>query len=361
MSDETNTIYAKFKLPRQHFDLDVNVHIPSQGVTAIFGQSGSGKTTLLRCIAGLEKSVVGELSVNGQAWQSDISFLPTHKRSIGYVFQDASLFSHLSVKGNLQYGIKRSGKKSERAHYDHVIQLLGIEKLLDSMPDTLSGGETQRVAIARALLINPDILLMDEPLSSLDQARKQEVLPYLEKLKQDLKLPILYVSHSPNEISRLADHLVALDQGKVVANGPLVETMSSLDFPIQLGEDTGVVLDAKVIEINEDWHLARVAFAGGELWVRDGGFPVGANVRVRILARDISLAHTHHNDSSIVNLLLGQVEEMGDDAHPATTLIKVRVKESILIARITRRSANYLDLKVGKQIWAQVKSAALIR
>ncbi len=317
----TDSIHAKLKLPRPHFDLDVDIHMPGKGVTAIFGRSGAGKTTLLRCI----------------------------------------LFAHLSVRGNLEYAIKRCRSPVDRKAYDHLIELLAISKLLELRPEYLSGGEKQRVAIARALLAKPDILLMDEPLSSLDQAKKQDILPYLEQLKTELQSPVLYVSHSPDDIARLADYLVVLDQGKVVTAGPFLETISNLNFPIPLGEDTGVVLNVKVQEINTRWHLAKVAFAGGELWVRDGGFPVGANARVRVLARDISLASSRHNDSSIVNLLLATVVEMSADSHPAMTLVKLKVQQSILIARITRRSASHLDLKTGDKIWAQIKSAALIR
>ncbi|MCG8671891.1 MAG: molybdenum ABC transporter ATP-binding protein [Pseudomonadales bacterium] len=358
------TIDLRFNLPRHSFDLYVDISIPSTGVTAIFGQSGCGKTTFLRCVAGLEKDAVGSLNIAGQQWQSDTVNLPTHKRSIGYVFQESALFSHLSVKANLEFGVKRAGTNRNSDYsqrFDQIASMLHISHLLERDPLSLSGGEKQRVAIARALLLNPDILLMDEPLSSLDEARKQEVLPYLEELKSTFATPILYVSHSPNEIARLADHMVVLENGKVVADGPLVETLSRIDFPVQLGEDAGVVLEAAVLEINAEWHLAKVQFAGGELWVRDGGFPVGAQVRVRILARDVSLANSHHIDSSIVNILHGKVEVIENDAHPAMALIKVRVQESALIARITRRSANYLDLKIGDAIWVQVKSAALIR
>lgn len=356
-----SNIKAQFKLTRSSFVLDVDLEIPATGVTAIFGQSGSGKTSLLRCIAGLEKNSAGFLSIQGKVWQDQQQFIPTHKRPIGYVFQDAALFPHLTAKGNLKYAMKRAVSPVEYAQYEHIVDLLGIRTILNRYPQKLSGGEKQRVAIARALLINPTILLLDEPLASLDMERKQEILPYLERLKTELKIPILYVSHSTNEIARLADTLVALNNGQVVASGPLLECLSRLDFPIKLGEDTGVVINAKVVEINKKWSLARVSFAGGELWVRDSGYPVGNNVRVRILARDISLALNHHTDSSIVNILSGMVEEIADDLHPAMALIRIKVADEFFIARITRRSVNNLNLTLGQPVWMQIKSAALVR
>ena len=366
-----DVIQLSLTLPRQSFTLDVNVQIPGRGITAVFGHSGSGKTTLLRCVAGLEKPQQGDLIVAGQVWQSATDFLPPHQRPVGYVFQEPSLFPHLSARGNLHYAMKRGKPPADRARYQQLIEMLGISHILDRKPANLSGGEQQRVAIARALLVNPALLLMDEPLASLDLARKQEILPYLERLKQELNIPILYVSHSANEIARIADHLLALDDGKVVANGPLLENLARLDFPLRLGEDTGVVIEARVAEKHEGWHLARVAFAGGELWVRDGGIQPEEQVRVRILARDVSLALTHHQDSSIVNILAGTIDAIAEDAHPAMALVSVNVASTRtaadhepgtrITARITRRSVEHLGLSVGQPVWAQVKSAALVR
>jgi molybdate transport system ATP-binding protein len=342
------------------FTLDVDLRLPGRGVSAVFGPSGSGKTLLLRCIAGLQQAEQGILRVEGQVWQDATFFLPAHKRPLGYVFQESSLFPHLSARGNLKYALQRSSAAPPSISFAHAVSLLGIEQLLDRMPDQLSGGERQRVAIARALLINPRLLLMDEPLASLDLARKQEILPYLERLRAELDIPILYVSHSPDEVARLADHLVVLDQGKAVACGPLGEMLTRLDLPMQLGEDAGVVLDATVIETNPD-HLARIAFAGGELWVHDRGDAIGQTVRVRILARDISLALEHHHDTSILNILSGEVVEIAPDANEAMALVRVQVGTSALIVRVTRRSVEHLQLVPGKAVWAQIKSAALVR
>lgn len=357
----SDTLEVDFKLRHEGFALNVDLELPGRGVTAVFGHSGSGKTSLLRCIAGLERPQHGKLRVRGELWQDESYFLPTHKRPLGYVFQEASLFAHLSARGNLEYAMKRSSPDKAPIAFDQAVSLLGIEHLLDRLPARLSGGERQRVAIARALLINPRILLMDEPLASLDQERKQEILPYLERLRTELDIPILYVSHSPDEVARLADHIVALDKGSAVASGPLGETLARLDFPIKLGEELGVVLEATVVERDDEWTLMRVSFAGGELWLRDSGNPVGQQVRLHILARDISLALEHQEDISILNLLEGEVAEIAADAHQALSLVRVKVGAADLVARVTKRSVSHLDLKVGKRIWVQIKSAALIR
>jgi molybdate transport system ATP-binding protein len=357
------SIEARFKLARAGFTLDVDLQLPGRGVSALFGASGSGKTTCLRAMAGLERSPGGYLSVNGEVWQDDSRglFVPTHKRPLGYVFQEASLFPHLSVRANLEYGMRRVPVDARKVSLEHAVELLGIAPLLERRPDRLSGGEKQRVAIARALATSPRILLMDEPLAALDLPRKQEILPYLERLHGELEIPLVYVSHAPDEVARLADHLVVLEQGRAIASGPLGETLARLDLPIRLGEDAGVVLEGEIAEIDADWHLARVAFVGSSLWVRDGGIPVGQHVRVRVLARDISLALAAHADSSILNVLPATIEEMADDTHPALALVRLDAGGAPLVARITRRSAARLGLRPGRQVWAQIKAVALVR
>ncbi len=352
-------IEARFRLDWPGFSLDVALTLPGRGVTALFGHSGSGKTSLLRCIAGLERPAQGRLVFKGETWQDDASWLPTYKRPIGYVFQEASLFPHLSVLANLQFGQKRSGSAA-RVGLEQAIALLGISHLLSRKPDTLSGGERQRVGIARALAVGPEILLMDEPLAALDLKRKREILPYLERLHDELAIPVLYVSHSPDEVARLADHLVVMDDGRVVAAGPLGETLARVDLPIQLGEDVGVVLDATVGAVDAEWHLSRVDFAGGSLWTRDRGIPLGKPVRVRVLARDVSLAVADPGASSIQNNLAGEVDALGDDEHPGLVLVRVRVGASRMLARLTRRSAAQLGIAEGMPVRVQVKSVALM-
>ncbi|MDP2805984.1 MAG: molybdenum ABC transporter ATP-binding protein, partial [Gallionellaceae bacterium] len=218
-----SNICAHFKMQLDRFALDASFAAPAVGVTALFGPSGSGKTTLLRCIAGLER-VAGTLHVNGEIWQDEKTFLPIHKRPLGYVFQEASLFPHLSVRANLEYGYKRIAPDERKVHLEQVVEWLGLSHLIDrNNPTQLSGGERQRVAIARALLTSPRILLMDEPLSALDATSKQDILPYLERLHRELNIPVLYVSHALDEVTRLADHLVLLEKGRVIASGELHE------------------------------------------------------------------------------------------------------------------------------------------
>jgi molybdate transport system ATP-binding protein len=356
-------IQARFKLAWPGFSLDVDLNLPARGVTALFGQSGSGKTTLLRCMAGLERASQGRLVVNGEVWQDDTgragAWLPTHQRPLGYVFQEASLFPHLTVIGNLRYGMRRTFN-AQQGSLDQAIELLGIGHLLERKPDRLSGGERSRIGIARALAVSPRILLMDEPLAALDLKRKQEILPYLERLHRELDIPVIYVSHAPDEVARLADHLVVMDAGRAVAAGPLSETLARLDLPIQLGEDVGVVLDAVVAERDAQWHLARVEFAGGSLWVRDAGHALGQAVRVRILARDVSIALAPVSGISIQNCLRATIEEMAGDHHPALSLLRLKVGTSPLLARLTQRAAAELGLVPGMAVWAQIKAVALV-
>jgi molybdate transport system ATP-binding protein len=353
------SIAARFRLERAGFTLDVDLALPAQGVTAIFGQSGSGKTTLLRCIAGLERAP-GTLTVKSQPWQHARFFMPVHERPLGYVFQEASLFPHLCARRNLEFGMKRVPEAERRVAMDQAITLLGIGHLLDRLPDQLSGGERQRVAIARALLTSPRLLLMDEPLAALDLARKNEILPYLERLHDELEIPVLYVSHAPDEVARLADHIVVMDGGRAVAQGALTETLARIDLPIKLGEDTGVVLDGRIAERDDNWHLARVEFDGGHVWVRDSGHALGHRVRVRILARDVSVALEPQHESSILNCLPAEIAEIADDTHPALALVKLKLGKSAVVARLTHRSACGLDLKPGMPVYAQIKAVALI-
>lgn len=364
----TLDIQSRFLLRRaaapgaEAFVLDVDLTLPGKGIAAIFGHSGSGKSTFLRCIAGLERPQPGHLRVLGDDWQNERIFLPTHRRPLGYVFQEASLFPHLSAQGNLDYARKRADAHVGAGFtQERVVELLGIGNRLRQMPHELSGGERQRVAIARALLIQPRLLLMDEPMASLDDSRKAEILPYLERLRDELEIPVLYVSHSVAEVTRLAHHLVVLEDGKVKTHGPLAEVLAEVNPPLLLGEEAGVVLEAEVVARDAHWHLVLVRFAGGELWVRDEGDAEGKPVRVRILARDISLSLHEQQDSSIANRLPGEVVELAVDSHPATCLVQLRIGASMLLARVTRRSADQLALAPGRRVWVQIKSVALVR
>lgn len=363
----TNQIRACFQLEYAHslkargFTLDVDLTLPGQGVTAIFGHSGSGKTTFLRCLAGLERATQGQLTIRGDIWQGDGVFVPTHKRSLGYVFQEAGLFTHLTAQGNLNYAIKRSARRPVKKMIEQVVETMGVTHLLDRYPAQLSGGERQRTAIARALLVQPQLLLMDEPLASLDVARKQEILPYLERLRSNFDGPIFYISHSVNEVARLADHVVILEEGRCIAQGGITEVFSRIDFPLQLGDEAGVVIQGKITERNKQWHLARVTFPGGELWLRDEGMETGSAIRLRILARDISLTLTPHEDSSILNRIQGTITDIKDDVDASMVLVRLHVGNEHLIARLTKKSLHQLNIKIGDVVWAQIKSVAIAR
>lgn len=355
-------ILARFRLAFSGFALDVDLALPGRGVTALFGHSGSGKTTCLRCVAGLERADDGLLAVNGEVWQDSAHgiFVPTHKRALGYVFQEASLFPHLTVKRNLEFGQKRIAAAERRVAWDQAIELLGIGHLLDRLPERLSGGERQRVGIARALLTSPRLLLMDEPLAALDLKRKYEILPYLERLHDELDIPVLYVSHAPDEVARLADHVVLLDQGRVVAQGGLQQTLARLDLPTAFSEDAGVVIESVVGEHDDTYHLTRLDFPGGDVLVARRPEAPGQRLRFRVHARDVSLATTRIEGSSITNALLATVQEVADADTPAHVLVRLDANGTALIARITRRSLDQLGVVVGRRLWAQIKTVALL-
>ena len=354
--------YLRYASPvKPSFGLDIDIDMPGQGITAIFGESGSGKTSLLRCIAGLEKNASGSLNVNGECWQNASSFVPTHKRSLGYVFQEASLFEHLTAIGNLHYAIKRNHQPVNSELLNQVVSVMGIKGILSQFPQQLSGGEKQRVAIARALLSQPKLLLMDEPLASLDTARKLEILPYLERLRSSFNIPILYVSHAVDEIVRLADHVVIMQQGKVIAQGGITELFSRANLSLGVSNEVGAILECNVVETDKKWHLMRVTFDGGELWLPNVENKQNNTQRIRILASDVSLTLNPHIDSSILNVLSGKIVEIINDEDPAMSLVRLKVGANYLLARLTLKSLQKLDLTLGKNIWIQIKSAAIVR
>ncbi len=360
--DLADRIRARFRLAWAGFDLDVDLDLPGRGVTALFGHSGSGKTTCLRCVAGLERAAEARLEVNGELWQDSAAgvFVPPHRRALGYVFQEASLFPHLSVRRNLEFGLRRVDAASRRVSWANVMELLGIGHLLERMPARLSGGERQRVGIARALLTSPRLLLMDEPLAALDLKRKNEILPYLERLHDELDIPVLYVSHSPDEVARLADHVVLLDQGRVVAQGALQETLARLDLPTAFSEDAGVVIEARVAAHDDAYHLSRLDFAGGEVLVARRAAAIGQRLRFRVHARDVSLALSRSEDSSITNVIAATVCALVEADTPAHVLVRLDAAGTPLLARITRRSSDHLQLAPGLAVWAQIKAVALL-
>jgi len=352
-------IEARFCIDRGDFILDVDLSIPAQGVTAIFGASGCGKTTLLRAIAGLEQHDHGFLKVGNMIWQENNHFVPPHQRPLAYVFQEASLFTHLNVRRNLEYGIKRVAKTERKISLDEAIDFLGIGHLLDRKPDTLSGGERQRVAIARALAVSPRLLLMDEPLAALDLRRKHEILPYLESLHNELDIPVIYVSHSPDEVARLADHLVLLEAGRIVATGDIHEMFTRLDLPLAHGGDAEAIIDATVVEHDDHYHLTYLDFSGGRFTVARKDLPVGSSVRLRVAARDVSLTLEQQSNTSILNIFPATIDAITNEGLAQVT-VRLLIAGVPMLARVTRKSVEILELRPGKQVYAQAKSVALL-
>ena len=333
-------IEIRHRIQKDAFTLDVDVDIPDTGVTGVFGESGSGKTTLLRCIAGLDGD----------------GGLPVHRRNIGYVFQEPGLFPHLDVRGNINYGARRANVRRIEERY--VVDMLGLEDLLDRRPDTLSGGEAQRVAIAAALLRSPDLILMDEPLASLDRRRRDELLPYIDRLHQELSIPIVYVSHDIGEISRLCDHLLVLDAGRVVAQGSLFDVLSHADAPVLAGRNAGVVLWATPVD-HED-GLTRFDFGDGDIWVPGVIDAVQHPLRLRIAASDVSIARERPSASTILNILRATVEEIRE-VDAATAMVRLGLGNQELLAQVTNRSVARLGLRAGERVFAQVKSVTVRR
>lgn len=353
------SIQARFKIDRGDFLLDVDLHIPERGITALFGPSGCGKTTLLRTIAGLEPNHGGYLKVGDDVWQDEHRFLPPHRRPVGYVFQEASLFDHLTVRRNLEYGLKRVPKDDRKVSLDQAVELLDIAHLLNRKPVQLSGGEQQRVAIARALAVSPAMLLMDEPLAALDQARKQEILPYLESLQRELDIPLLYVSHSRDEVARLAHHLVLLEAGQIQATGTVSDVFSRLDLSLAHRPDTETLIEATVAGHDAAFQLSFLDFPGGRFTVASDRLPLGSPARLQVLARDVSLTLQHQSETSILNIFPATVDKLAAEGKAQTT-VRVMIGSVPLLCRITRKSAVDLGLKPGLAVYAQVKSVALL-
>ena len=351
-------IECKIKVQLESFMLDANFSIPDRGITVVFGPSGSGKTTLLRAIAGLEKSDKGFLKIGDSVWQKGEDFLATHKRQIGYVFQDAALFDHLDVKGNLNFVVKRAiGLKED--FIESIHNLLEIKTLLNRKTTQLSGGERQRVAIARALLTNPKILLLDEPLSALDLKRKNEILPYLDSIHNDLEIPILYVTHSQDEMSRLADHLLLIEDGNIVGSGPVNDMLTRFDMPLSHGGDAVSIIEAEVLKRDSEFNLMHLDFLGGQFIVPDNSFPVQTKVRIRVVARDVSLTKSKQVDTSILNIFPAMVQEIVNEGE-AQIMVRLQIKDTILLACITRKSSYKLRLEKGSEVFVQVKSVAIL-
>lgn len=361
----SSRLKARLKLARDTFTLDVDLDLPGRGISALFGHSGSGKTSCLRCLAGLEQADEAFIQINGEVWHDTERnlFVPPHRRPLGYVFQEPSLFPHLSVRGNLAFGWRRVAASERKVELDQACQLLGIGHLLERKPSTLSGGEAQRVGIARALLSSPRLLLMDEPLAALDGPRKREILPYLERLHDELDIPVVYVSHAQDEVARLADHLVLLEQGKVMASGPIGPTLARLDLSLAQSEDAGVVLEGVVVGHQPDYGLFDLRLPGAvgpTLRIAHQHLQVGSTLRLKVQARDVSLTLAQDTTSSILNRLSVTVGECRAADNPAHVLVSLDAAGNPLLARITRYSADQLQVQPGQRLWAQIKSVALL-
>lgn len=348
------------------FTLRLDETWPGRGVTALFGPSGCGKTTTLRIVAGLHRAPHAQVAVHGQVWQGDSasSWVPPHQRPLGYVFQQASLFAHLSVRANVEFGMQRVPASQRRVALDQAVELLGIGGLMNRQPDKLSGGEAQRVAMARALATSPRLLLLDEPLAALDAARKAEVLPWLERLHRELDIPVLYVSHAIDEVARLADHLVLMDAGRVLASGPTAEVLTRAQLPLAHGDAAAALLEGVVHSHDAAFHLTRVTLPanpqGASLELSGAcALPPGTPVRLRVQARDVSLCLCPPQGSSILNILRTRVLAVHDDG-PGLVMVTLTLGHARLLARITAKSAQQLGIQSGLEVMAQVKGVAVL-
>jgi len=349
------------KKRRGEFTLAADFCAPTPGVIALFGRSGSGKSTLIDMIAGLLPPDEGEVQLAGTVLTDTRRGIavPPEQRRIGYVFQDARLFPHLSVVGNLRYGEKRARDRPHYVRFEEVVQLLGLGTLLARRPHELSGGERQRVALGRALLCQPQLLLLDEPLASLDVARREEVLPYLETLRDWLSVPMVYVSHQFEEVLRLATSLVLLERGAVLGAGPVGEMSLRPELRSVLAPElVGAVLDGLVTAVDAASGTAELSVGSGKLQVSLLGAPLGTRVRVQLLARDIILATQPIQGLSVRNALLGTVTELSADECGGGVLVKVDVGGPLVLARITEGARQALRLAPGDAVWALVKAVS---
>ncbi len=344
------------------FNLDVDMNLPDKGVTVVFGPSGSGKTTLLRCLSGLERAPSGYLKFAGQVWQDDGVFLPIQERKVGLVFQESRLFPHLTIQENLLYGYRRTLPAERNLHLDEVAQVLGLNALLKRTPEKLSGGERQRVSIGRALLISPKLLLMDEPLASLDIQLKAEIIPFIKRIEDEFKTPVIYVTHSMNEVLQLVDTMLVLKSGKVVNFEPVEKVFSDVWLREAVGdEQLGAVLETSVVEHDEEFGLTRLDFMGQALNAPRQNIPVGQSLRVHIHSRDVSLSTAPPaGATSVLNILKAKVRKVGIlDPKGYSVDIELDAGRPIL-ATITRKSLVNLNLKPGQPVFAHIKAIKIV-
>lgn len=353
------TLELRLAIAHGEFTLEVDQCFPTTGVTAIYGPSGSGKTTLLRAIAGLLKPSLGHVIFNREVWQNDSMFLPTHQRELAYVFQEPSLFEHLSVKGNIDYAFKRVPDDQALITPEHAIQALGLQTLLGRDPHTLSGGEKQRVAIARAICSNPKLLLMDEPLSALDRDSKREILPMIVSLQQNFELPIVYVSHALDEVARLADHLVVMERGRVIESGEIQSMLTKLDLSLAKDASAESLIEAVVVAHDDEFELTYLDSQVGRFSVLKRPLAVGENVRILIAARDVSITLKRQADTSILNIFEATVDQI-EAAGTAQVTVKLMANGVPILARLTKKSMALMNLKKHDVVYVQAKSVAIL-
>ena len=354
-----STLELKFAHTIGDFTLEVEQSLSSKAVTAIYGASGSGKTTLLRVIAGLLKPLQGELMFNGHCWQSNNGFLPAHKRQLAYVFQEPSLFEHLSVRGNIDYAFKRSRCSQRLITPEHAIEQLELNRLLDRNIQTLSGGEKQRVAIARAICSNPTLLLMDEPLSALDIESKSQILPMIVSLHERFDLPIVYVSHALDEVSRLADHLLLMEEGRVVASGDIKTMLTQLDLSMAQSADAESLINATVVMHDDEFGLTYLDSPLGQFSVLKRSIAIGDKVRIVVAARDVSITLNRQIDTSILNIFPAVIDQI-EDAGKAQVTIRLISNGVHILSRLTKKSVAVMCLNVGSEVYVQTKSVAIL-
>lgn len=350
---------ASLQISRPQFDIHVEIAASAGEVTAIFGPSGCGKTSLLRAVAGLDSKATGTVEMNGEIWQNHTMFRPTHQRDIGFVFQEASLLPHLNVMQNIEYASKRQAKHKKRISLEHVINLLELSPLLKQSVENLSGGEKQRVCLARAIATSPALLLLDEPLAAVDTVHKQEILHYIQSLKNDFNIPMLYVSHAINEVAQLSDRLLLMEKGQVRAEGLTADLLSQTNLPFVAQQDAAAVFDTVVRKQEAHYGLSYLTFDSGQFIVTESDLAVQQRVRVQVLARDVSITLSQPAQSSILNIFPVTIESITPQGI-AKQLLRLRIGQQILLSRITSKSLEDLSLRVGSQVFAQVKAVSLL-
>ncbi len=343
------------------FGLDIELELPSQGITVLFGPSGCGKTSLLRCVAGLEKSAKGHVKFRDQIWLDTKArtYVSTSQRRLGFVFQEGALFPHLNVEKNLQYALQRVPQQDRRFSRDEIVSLLDLTPLCHQETHELSGGERQRVALGRALLSSPNLLLLDEPLAALDRLRRSEILPYFEKLRNELGMAMLYVTHNMDEAARLGNYLVIMNKGNAPVCGPLMDVLASPTGNMLEGHERRTIVTAVVQSLHPEDHLLELSFPGGILWVPASVPAQEGDVRLSIQAKDVSITLGRPEGSSILNILPGVVKCIVEDGL-GRDLVQIAVGQTIILAQITKKSCRSLNLHSGKSVFAQIKSVALL-